>query len=114
MADIRMQKVNKTFGKVQVIHDVDLQIDSGDFCVFVGPSGCGKSTLLRLVAGLEEISGGDLYIGGDQVNDKPPSRQLIGVRRSIRTILGFSPLPRRRSARTRCGVGTRAPAPRWG
>ncbi len=79
MAEIQMRKVNKIFGKVHVIHDVDLEIDSGDFCVFVGPSGCGKSTLLRLVAGLEEISDGDMYIGGEKVNDRPPTERGVAM-----------------------------------
>ncbi len=62
MADITLRKVVKRYEKNQTIHGVDLQIDSGEFVVFVGPSGCGKSTLLRMVAGLEEITEGELYI----------------------------------------------------
>jgi multiple sugar transport system ATP-binding protein len=79
MAQVQMRKINKAFGKVQVIQDVDLDIDAGDFCVFVGPSGCGKSTLLRLVAGLEEISSGDLYIAGERVNDRAPARRGVAM-----------------------------------
>ena len=56
MADIRLKNVHKTFGSVQVINDVTLDIADGEFCVFVGPSGCGKSTLLRMVAGLEDLT----------------------------------------------------------
>ena len=62
MADITLRKIVKRYEKNQTIHGVDLQINSGEFVVFVGPSGCGKSTLLRMVAGLEEISDGELYI----------------------------------------------------
>jgi len=79
MAEIRMHRISKSFGKVHAIHDLDLEIDAGDFCVFVGPSGCGKSTLLRLVAGLEEIGSGDLYIDGDRVNDKPPAERGVAM-----------------------------------
>ena len=57
-----------------MIRDVDLDIAQGEFCVFVGPSGCGKSTLLRMIAGLEEITAGELLIGGERVNDVPPAR----------------------------------------
>jgi multiple sugar transport system ATP-binding protein len=79
MAAITMRKVNKVFGKVHVIHDADLDIEAGEFCVFVGPSGCGKSTLLRLVAGLEDISSGELRIEGERVNDKPPSERGVAM-----------------------------------
>ncbi len=79
MADIRMRGVNKTFGAVQVINGVDLDIADGEFCVFVGPSGCGKSTLLRLVAGLEDISSGELAIGGRVVTRLPPSERGVAM-----------------------------------
>ena len=79
MAEIQMRKLNKCFGKVHVIHDVDLEIESGEFCVFVGPSGCGKSTLLRLIAGLEEITDGELCIGGERVNNKPPAERGVAM-----------------------------------
>lgn len=79
MAEVILNKVNKKFGKVHVTKDVDLQIDSGDFVVFVGPSGCGKSTLLRLVAGLEDITSGDLKIDGKLCNDLPPPERGIGM-----------------------------------
>ena len=65
--------------KNQTIHGVDLQIDSGEFVVFVGPSGCGKSTLLRMVAGLEEISEGELYIDGRKVNDVDPADRGVAM-----------------------------------
>lgn len=79
MAQVELKGVNKSFGKVKVIHDVDLQIDQGEFVVFVGPSGCGKSTLLRLIAGLENLSGGEIYIADRPVMDLPPSKRGIAM-----------------------------------
>ena len=79
MTDLRLQGVKKAFGAVEVIKGVDLDIKSGEFIVFVGPSGCGKSTLLRLVAGLEDITGGTLSIDGKVVNDLPPSERGIAM-----------------------------------
>ncbi|MGR5094188.1 ABC transporter ATP-binding protein [Vibrio maritimus] len=79
MADIRLNQVIKRFGKVQTIHGVDLDINDGEFVVFVGPSGCGKSTLLRLVAGLEEISDGDIYIDDEKVNDVDPAERGVAM-----------------------------------
>ena len=79
MADIELRSVQKSFGSVPVIRDVDLSVADGEFCVFVGPSGCGKSTLLRMIAGLEEISGGDLLIGGQRVNDTPPAQRGVAM-----------------------------------
>ena len=64
MGSIQLVNVRKEFGGVKVINGVDLTIDEGSFAVFVGPSGCGKSTLLRMIAGLEDITDGDLYIDG--------------------------------------------------
>jgi lactose/L-arabinose transport system ATP-binding protein len=63
MAGVELKDVIKKYGDVQVIHGIDLQIEDGEFCVFVGPSGCGKSTLLRMVAWLEETTGGTMHIG---------------------------------------------------
>ena len=77
MATVTLEKVCKSFDRTEVIHDVDLQIDNGDFCCFVGPSGCGKTTLLRLIAGLEEISSGDILIDGDIGNNTPPAQRGI-------------------------------------
>ena len=68
MTEIRLENIRKAYGKVEVIHGIDLQVDSGDFVVFVGPSGCGKSTLLRIIAGLEDITSGTLFIDGKPVN----------------------------------------------
>jgi multiple sugar transport system ATP-binding protein len=80
MADIQLSSVCKTYDTgAAVINGVDLHIRDGEFCVFVGPSGCGKSTLLRMVAGLEEISSGELRIGGQRMNDVPPARRGVAM-----------------------------------
>ena len=79
MAQITIKNLKKTFGDVDVIKGVDLDIKSGEFMVFVGPSGCGKSTMLRLICGLEEISSGEMYFDGDLVNDKKPSDRGIAM-----------------------------------
>ncbi|MGJ7096172.1 ABC transporter ATP-binding protein [Vibrio hannami] len=79
MADITLKNVIKRFGDVQTIHGVDLEIENGEFVVFVGPSGCGKSTLLRLVAGLEEISDGEIHIGNTLVNDVDPAERGVAM-----------------------------------
>ncbi len=69
MAYVNLKSVKKTYDKTEVIHGVDLDINSGEFIVFVGPSGCGKSTLLRMIAGLEDITEGEISIGGEVVNE---------------------------------------------
>src|SRR5258706_15333417 len=80
MAAIELRSVSKTYGNViDVIRDVDLHVAQGEFCVFVGPSGCGKSTLLRMIAGLEDISAGELRIGGQRMNDMPPARRGVAM-----------------------------------
>ena len=79
MADVRLEKVQKAYGDVHVLRDIDLEVRDGEFMVFVGPSGCGKSTLLRTIAGLEDITGGTLSIGGQVVNDVPPSERGIAM-----------------------------------
>jgi multiple sugar transport system ATP-binding protein len=79
MAQVALRGVNKSFGKVEVIRDVDLHIDDGEFVVFVGPSGCGKSTLLRLIAGLENLSSGEINIADRPVMDLPPSKRGIAM-----------------------------------
>ena len=76
---IALRQIRKTYGSLQVIHDIDIEIASGEFLVLIGPSGCGKSTLLRMIAGLEEISGGTLDIGGRIVNALPPSGRDIAM-----------------------------------
>jgi multiple sugar transport system ATP-binding protein len=79
MAELQLKGVRKSFGSVEVIKGVDLDIRPGEFVVFVGPSGCGKSTLLRLIAGLEDITGGSLLFDGTVVNDLPPSKRGIAM-----------------------------------
>ena len=81
MSRIDFQQVNKRYGpKLPLtIKDATLSVEDGEFCVFVGPSGCGKSTLLRCVAGLEDISSGDLLIGGQRVNDLPPAQRGVAM-----------------------------------
>jgi len=79
VAEVVLKKVGKAFGDIIVIRDVDLDIAHGDFVVFVGPSGCGKSTLLRLIAGLEDITSGELFIDGAKVNDALPSQRGIAM-----------------------------------
>ena len=79
MAAITLRRVTKSFGPVHVIKGVDLDIRPNEFVVFVGPSGCGKSTLLRLIAGLEDISSGELMIGNEIVNDLPPAERGIAM-----------------------------------
>src|SRR4030081_3003396 len=79
MAAVSLNAVRKTFGCTQVVHGVDVSIADGEFCVLVGPSGCGKSTLLRMIAGLEEISGGKIEIGGRVVNNVAPKERDIAM-----------------------------------
>jgi multiple sugar transport system ATP-binding protein len=79
MAQVSLRNVVKAYGATEVIHGIDLEIESGEFVVFVGPSGCGKSTLLRMIAGLEEISGGQISIDGRVVNDLPPRLRDIAM-----------------------------------
>ncbi|WP_157267863.1 ABC transporter ATP-binding protein [Azohydromonas aeria] len=81
MTRIDFRQVRKRYapGLPLTIKDADIEIDSGEFCVFVGPSGCGKSTLLRMVAGLEDISEGELLIGGQRVNDLPPAKRGVAM-----------------------------------
>jgi multiple sugar transport system ATP-binding protein len=79
VADVNLKAVAKAYGEVQILKHIDLNIRDGEFMVFVGPSGCGKSTLLRTIAGLEEITGGELRIGGRLVNDVPPAERGIAM-----------------------------------
>jgi lactose/L-arabinose transport system ATP-binding protein len=79
VARVELQQVSKSFGSTQVIHDVSLSIEEGEFAVFVGPSGCGKSTLLRMIAGLEEVSEGDVLIGGRNVTDDEPADRGVAM-----------------------------------
>lgn len=79
MAQLELKDVNKAYGKVNVIRNVELEIDKGEFVVFVGPSGCGKSTLLRLIAGLETLTSGEIIIADRPVMDLPPSKRGIAM-----------------------------------
>ncbi|WFE76013.1 ABC transporter ATP-binding protein [Roseinatronobacter sp. S2] len=79
MGNLTLDKVCKSFGTVDVIREVDLTVNDGEFCVFVGPSGCGKSTLLRMIAGLEDITSGEVRIDGTVVNTTPPSQREIAM-----------------------------------
>ncbi len=79
MTGVTLEKTIKRYGDVQVIHGIDLQIEDGEFCVFVGPSGCGKSTLLRMIAGLEETSEGSIAIGTRDVTRADPSERGVAM-----------------------------------
>jgi multiple sugar transport system ATP-binding protein len=79
MADLTLRGVRKSYGDVHVIHGVDLDVEHGEFVVFVGPSGCGKSTLLRMICGLETITAGEVAIGGRRVNDVPAARRGLAL-----------------------------------
>ncbi|MDE2159599.1 MAG: ATP-binding cassette domain-containing protein, partial [Burkholderiales bacterium] len=79
MAEVKLSGVGKAYGDVQILRGIDLEIRDGEFMVFVGPSGCGKSTLLRTIAGLEDITEGELRIGGRVVNDVPPAERGIAM-----------------------------------
>jgi ABC-type cobalamin/Fe3+-siderophores transport system ATPase subunit len=89
MGRITLDKVRKAFGEVEVIPPLDLTIEDGEFVVFVGPSGCGKSTLLRLIAGLEDVTGGEIRIDGQDATMVPPAgaalRWCSSPTRSTRT-----------------------------
>ena len=99
MSGLKLRGVRKSFGAVEVIKGVDLDIDDKEFVVFVGPSGCGKSTLLRMIAGLETITAGGLEIGGQPMNDVDPSKRGIAMvfqsyalypHMSVRENMGFA------------------------
>ncbi|UCH46911.1 MAG: sn-glycerol-3-phosphate ABC transporter ATP-binding protein UgpC [Betaproteobacteria bacterium] len=79
MASVNLKKVRKTFGRTEVVHGVDIDIEDGEFVVLVGPSGCGKSTLLRMIAGLEEITSGEIHIGDLLVNTVAPKQRDIAM-----------------------------------
>jgi multiple sugar transport system ATP-binding protein len=99
MATVTLDKLVKRYGAVEAVRSIDLQIEDREFVALVGPSGCGKSTTLRMIAGLEEISGGEIRIGGEVVNDLPPRARNISMvfqsyalypHMSVRENLGFS------------------------
>jgi alpha-glucoside transport system ATP-binding protein len=79
VASLKLTNVSKSYGDVEVLRDINLSIEKGELMVFVGPSGCGKSTLLRMIAGLERISGGELEIDDQIVNDVPPAQRGIAM-----------------------------------
>ena len=79
MAEISLAGIRKSFGREEVIGGIDLSIADGEFCVFLGPSGCGKSTLLRLIAGLEDVSGGRIRIDGRDVTKLPPKERGLSM-----------------------------------
>ena len=98
MAEITLNNVIKRYGKVEVVHGINLDIAHNEFVVLVGPSGCGKSTTLRMIAGLEDISDGVISIGPEVVNDLPPRKRNISMvfqnyalypHMSVRENLGF-------------------------
>ena len=79
MAQLALRDIRKSYGSVDVIHGVSLEVEEGELVVFVGPSGCGKSTLLRMIAGLEDITGGELTIGGERMNDVEPADRGVAM-----------------------------------
>jgi multiple sugar transport system ATP-binding protein len=79
MANVELRAVRKAYGTASVIHGVSVDINDSEFVILVGPSGCGKSTLLRMIAGLENITGGEIRIGGRVVNDVPPKERDIAM-----------------------------------
>ncbi len=79
MAELKLVNVEKAYGEVKVLRDINLDIKTGELIVFVGPSGCGKSTLLRMIAGLERITGGDFSIDGVRMNEIPPAQRGIAM-----------------------------------
>ena len=103
MATVSLSGITKSFGKVDVIHGISLDIAQGEFVALVGPSGCGKSTLLRMIAGLEDPSAGEISIGGNVVNNRlPKDREIAMVFQSyalyphMTCLLYTSPSPRDR------------------
>lgn len=79
MSNIQLRNVTKRFGDTVTLHNVNLEIEDGEFAVFVGPSGCGKSTMLRMIAGLEDISEGEVLIGDEVMNDVAPSHRGVAM-----------------------------------
>jgi multiple sugar transport system ATP-binding protein len=109
MARVQFEQVFKRFGSVEIIRGVDLSVSEGEFVALVGPSGCGKSTLLRMIAGLEDISGGTISIGGRVVNELTPRERNIAMvfqnyalypYMSIRENMGFSLMLKKQSPQT--------------
>ncbi len=106
MANVQLKQVVKKYGSVEVVHGIDLDINDNEFIVLVGPSGCGKSTVLRMVAGLEEISGGEIRISDRVVNQVSPKDRNVAMvfqnyalypHMTVRENMGFSLKMRKRS-----------------
>ncbi|HEV7277383.1 MAG TPA: sn-glycerol-3-phosphate ABC transporter ATP-binding protein UgpC [Devosiaceae bacterium] len=107
MAELSLRGISKSYGATSVMEGLSLDVTDGEFIVLVGPSGCGKSTLLRMIAGLEEITAGELLIGGEPSNDKPPQRRNIAMvfqsyalfpHMNVRDNISFGPTVRREPA----------------
>src|SRR4051812_1632411 len=79
MGQVILKNVVKNYGKTLAVKGIDLEIPDGEFMVFVGPSGCGKTTLLRMIAGLEEVSAGEIHIDGQLANDMPPAKRRLAM-----------------------------------
>lgn len=79
MAGLELENISKSFGSLEVIHDINLEVDEGEFIVFVGPSGCGKSTVLRMISGLESVTSGRILIGGRDVTHLPAAQRQIAM-----------------------------------
>ena len=79
MASVKFKNVNKSFGKTKVLFDINLDIEESEFVVLVGPSGCGKSTMLRLLAGLDDITAGEIHINDRMVNSLEPQHRNIAM-----------------------------------
>ena len=99
MAQVSLKKLVKRYGALEIVHGIDLEVKDKEFIALVGPSGCGKSTTLRMIAGLEEISGGTIEIGDNVVNDLPPRDRNISMvfqsyalypHMTVRENMGFS------------------------
>ncbi|MBL8702216.1 MAG: sn-glycerol-3-phosphate ABC transporter ATP-binding protein UgpC [Alphaproteobacteria bacterium] len=118
MAAVVLRGVRKSFGKVEVVRGVDLDVASGEFCVLLGPSGCGKSTLLRMIAGLEDVGAGSIDIGGRDVTDLEPNERDVAMvfqsyalypHMTVRENMGFAlKLARRPAAELDAAVGNAA------
>jgi len=117
MAGIELSGIAKAYGRTEVLRDVDLHVEDGEFVVLVGPSGCGKSTLLRMIAGLEPISEGELRIGGRRINEVPPRGRDIAMvfqsyalypHMTVARNMGFPMEIAHRSRAERAGPVTRA------
>lgn len=79
MAELTIENLHKSYGSVEILKDINLEVAHGEFVVFVGPSGCGKSTLLRMICGLDEVTSGNLIVGGQIINDVPSSKRGIAM-----------------------------------